>query len=156
MESLLKGMAISAVLTLLGVVPVDAGEPLADKKSNDMVLEIRAYYIRDGRREEFVRLFEEKTIVPQEASGMKILGQFLSLKDRPDNPGEPPPEDAPYPRYFFDDNYFVWIRAFPSLEVRNRMKYDFYSGPEWRAIQDQVFELLDGEKSLVWVVKPTG
>ncbi len=99
----LKGFAISAMLTLLGVVPVDAGEPPADKKSNDMVLEIRAYYIRDGRREEFVRLFEEKTIVPQEASGMKILGQFLSLKDRPDNPGEPPPEDAPYPRYFFDD-----------------------------------------------------
>ena len=99
---LLKGMAIAAGLNLLGVVPAEAGGPPADEKI-DMVLEIRAYYIRDGRREEFVRLFEEKTIVPQEARGMKILGQFLSLKDTPDNTGEPPPIDAPYPRYFFDD-----------------------------------------------------
>lgn len=119
----------------------------------DAVIEVRAYYIRDGRRDEFVKLFQEKTVAQQEACGMKILGEYLSLKDTPDNTGEPPPANVPYPRYFFDDNYFVWLRAFPSLEARERMKEAFYTSAEWLAIEEQIVEMLDNEKSFVWVVK---
>ena len=126
----------------------------------DAVIEVRAYYIRDGRRDEFAKLFQEKTVAQQETCGMKILGQYLSLKDTPDNtPGDDdttPPANAPFPQYFFDDNYFVWLRAFPNLEERERMKEAFYTSAEWLAIEEQIGEMLDNEKSMVWVVKLTG
>ena len=42
---------------------------------------------------------------------MKVLGPLLDLE----NP-----------------NKFVWLRSFPSLEERDRMKSEFYEGPLWK------------------------
>jgi hypothetical protein len=30
-----------------------------------------------------------------------------------------------------DPNAVVWLRSFPSLKERDRMKTEFYEGPEW-------------------------
>ena len=64
-----------------------------------------------GRREEFIHFFETRAVPAQRSHGMKILGPLLDLE----NP-----------------NKFVWLRSFPSLEERDRMKNDFYEGEMWK------------------------
>ena len=76
-----------------------------------MIVEVRSYRIKPGRREEFVKFFETRAVPAQRSHGMKILGPLLDLE----NP-----------------NKFVWLRSFPSLEERDRMKNDFYEGELWK------------------------
>jgi hypothetical protein len=76
-----------------------------------MIVEVRSYRITPGRRAEFIHFFETRSIPALRAHGMKILGPLLDLK----NP-----------------NTFVWLRSFPSLEERDRMKTAFYEGELWK------------------------
>jgi hypothetical protein len=79
------------------------------------VIELRQYTLRPGTRDAFVALFDAELAEPQEAAGMRVLGQFRDL-DRPD--------------------MFVWLRAFPVMEARRRALEDFYGGPVWAAHRD--------------------
>jgi hypothetical protein len=79
------------------------------------VIELRQYTLRPGTRDAFVALFDAELAEPQEAAGMRVLGQFRDL-DRPD--------------------MFVWLRDFPDMEVRRRALHDFYDGPVWAAHRD--------------------
>ena len=76
-----------------------------------MIVEVRSYRIKPNRRAEFIKLFETKAIPAQRSHGMKIVGPLLDVE----NP-----------------NKFVFLRSFPSLEERDRMKDDFYEGPLWK------------------------
>jgi hypothetical protein len=76
-----------------------------------MIVEVRAYEIKPGHREEFINFFETRAVPALRKHGMKILGPLLDLE----NP-----------------NKFVFLRSFPSLEERERMKNDFYEGPLWK------------------------
>ena len=76
-----------------------------------MIVEVRRYRIKPGRREEFLRFFEERSVPALEAHGMRVLGPLVDLE----NP-----------------NAFVWLRAFPSLEAREEMKDAFYEGELWK------------------------
>ncbi len=76
-----------------------------------MIVEVRSYRIKPGRREEFVRMFETRAVPAQRAIGMEIMGPLLDLE----NP-----------------NKFVFLRSFPSLEERDRMKDAFYGGALWK------------------------
>jgi len=76
-----------------------------------MIVEVRSYRITPGRREEFLEFFETRSIPALQSHGMKVVGPFVDLE----NP-----------------NKFVWLRCFPSLEERERMKSDFYDGDLWR------------------------
>lgn len=76
-----------------------------------MIVEVRSYRIKPGHREEFIRLFETRAIPALRSHGMKILGPLIDLE----NP-----------------NKFVWLRGFPSLEERERMKDAFYGGELWK------------------------
>ena len=76
-----------------------------------MIVEVRSYRIKPNRRAEFITLFETKAIPAQRSHGMKIVGPLLDVE----NP-----------------NKFVFLRSFPSLEERDRMKADFYEGPLWK------------------------
>lgn len=76
-----------------------------------MIVEVRSYRIKPGRRAEFVHLFESRAIPALRAQGMKVVGPFLDVE----NP-----------------NKFVWLRIFPSLEERERMKDAFYEGDLWK------------------------
>jgi NIPSNAP len=79
------------------------------------VIELRQYTLRPGTRDAFVALFDTELAEPQEAAGMRVLGQFRDL-DRPD--------------------MFVWLRDFPDMEVRRRALQGFYDGPVWAAHRD--------------------
>src|SRR5687768_6048578 len=76
-----------------------------------MIVEVRSYRIKPGRREEFIEFFETRAVPAQRTLGMKILGPLLDLED-PDK--------------------FVFLRSFPSLDERDRMKDLFYEGELWK------------------------
>jgi hypothetical protein len=76
-----------------------------------MIVEVRSYRIKPGRRAEFIRLFETRAVPALRSHGMNVLGPLLDVE----NP-----------------NKFVWLRAFPSLDERDRMKVAFYEGELWK------------------------
>jgi hypothetical protein len=76
-----------------------------------MVVEVRSYRIVPGKREEFLQLFESRALPALRDHGMRIFGPFLDLE----NP-----------------NKLVWLRSFPSLVERDRMKKAFYEGELWK------------------------
>jgi hypothetical protein len=76
-----------------------------------MIVEVRSYRIKPGRRQEFIKFFETRAVPALRSHGMQILGPLLDLE----NP-----------------NRFVWLRSFPSLEERDRMKEAFYEGELWK------------------------
>jgi len=76
-----------------------------------MIVEVRSYRIKPGKRDEFIRLFEARAIDAQRSYGMKVTGPFLDVE----NP-----------------NKFVWLRSFPSLAERERMRDAFYEGELWK------------------------
>jgi NIPSNAP protein len=79
------------------------------------VVELRQYTLRPGRRDELVELFEREFVEPQEAVGMRLLGQFHDLDD---------------------EDRFVWLRSFPDLATRPTALAAFYDGPVWAAHRD--------------------
>ncbi len=76
-----------------------------------MIVEVRSYRIKPGHRAEFIELFETRAIPALRSFGMKVLGPMLDLE----NP-----------------NKFVWLRSFPSLEERERMRNAFYGSELWK------------------------
>ncbi len=76
-----------------------------------MIVEVRSYRIKPGKRHEFIEFFLTRAVPALRAHGMKILGPLLDLE----NP-----------------NKFVWLRSFPSLEERERMRDSFYEGDLWK------------------------
>jgi hypothetical protein len=76
-----------------------------------MIVEVRSYRVKPGHRAEFIQFFETRAVPALRSYGMKILGPLLDVE----NP-----------------NKFVFLRGFPSLEERERMKTAFYEGPVWK------------------------
>jgi hypothetical protein len=75
-----------------------------------MIIEVRTYRIKPGRRAEFIRLFETRSVPGMRAYGMYVLGPLLDVE----NP-----------------HRFVFLRSFPSPEERERMKDAFYGSDLW-------------------------
>ena len=75
-----------------------------------MIVEVRTYTIASGLRQRFLDLFETRTRPLQMSLGIQIFGPWLDVEN---------------------DDRFVWLRAFPSWEERERMKRALYEGPEW-------------------------
>jgi heme-degrading monooxygenase HmoA len=76
-----------------------------------MIVEVRTYKIKPGHRDEFITFFETRAVPAQRSLGIKLLGPLLDLEN-PDT--------------------FVFLRSFPSLDERDRMKSAFYDGDEWK------------------------
>lgn len=77
-----------------------------------MLVELRQYVLKPGRRDELIDLFDREFVETQEALGMTVLGQFRDL-DRPDT--------------------FVWLRGYPDdMEARRAALAAFYGGPVWK------------------------
>lgn len=86
-----------------------------------MILEVRRYEIEPGRRDEFVRFFDEEVAPEMRACGMHIVGQFVSVED---------------------DTTFVYLRAFESQEQRDRQSEAFYESSAWvERFRDRALEM---------------
>src|SRR5438552_17461258 len=73
------------------------------------IVELRQYTLHPGKRDVLIDLFDREFVEPQEALGMKVIGQFRDL-ERPD--------------------CFVRLRGFSDMPSRKQMLADFYGGPE--------------------------
>jgi hypothetical protein len=87
--------------------PSDAPAPAAPDGG---VIELRQYTLHPGRRDALIALFDREFIEPQEAEGIRVLGQFRDLDD---------------------DDRFVWLRGFADMAARGRALAAFYGGPVW-------------------------
>jgi len=76
-----------------------------------MIVEVRRYRIKPGKRDEFIRFFETRSVPALLDHGMKVMGPLIDVE----NP-----------------NAFVFLRGFPSLEAREQMKDAFYGGKLWK------------------------
>jgi NIPSNAP len=76
------------------------------------IVELRQYTLHPWKRDILIDLFDREFVEPQEAVGIKVIGQFRDL-DRPDR--------------------FVWLRGFRDMTSRAKALTDFYSGPVWKA-----------------------
>jgi hypothetical protein len=72
-----------------------------------MIIEMRTYKTKPGKRTEFLEVFRTKSIPAHSEIGMKILGPFLSIEDA---------------------DTFFFMRGFPDLPSREPMKAKFYEG----------------------------
>jgi hypothetical protein len=79
------------------------------------VIELRQYQLHPGRRDELIDLFDRHLVEPQEACGMRVIGQFRDI-DRPD--------------------WFVWLRGFEDMTARTEALGAFYHGPVWARHRD--------------------
>jgi hypothetical protein len=75
------------------------------------IVELRQYTLHPGKRHVLIDLFDREFIEPQEALGMKIIGQFRDVNNR---------------------NRFVWLRGFRDMASRAQALQDFYGGPVWK------------------------
>jgi len=100
-----------------------------------MIIEMRTYKTKPGRRSEFLESFRSKSIPAHADIGMKILGPFLSIED-PDT--------------------FFFMRGFPDVASREPMKAKFYEGALWkRELENVLMPMLD-KYDVVLVSDPEG
>ena len=100
-----------------------------------MIVEMRTYKLKPGRRAEFLQIFRTKSMPAHAEIGMKILGPFLSLED-PD--------------------MFFFMRGFPDLASREPMKAQFYEGELWKRELESVMMPMLEKYEVVLVDDPDG
>lgn len=76
-----------------------------------MLVEMRTYKTKPGKRAEFLRIFEAKSKPAHARIGMKILGPFLSVED---------------------GDTFFFMRGFPDLASREPLRAQFYESRLWK------------------------
>ena len=100
-----------------------------------MVIEMRTYRTKPGMRAQFLELFRARSMPAHAELGMPILGPFLSLED----------PDA-----------FFFMRGFPDIESRDRLKTRFYESEIWKQeLEARLMPMLD-KFDVVLVDDPEG
>jgi hypothetical protein len=94
-----------------------------------MIIEMRTYKTKPGRRADFLEVFRSKSIPAHAEIDMKILGPFLSVDD-PDT--------------------FFFMRGFPDVASREPMKARFYEGQLWKCeLENILMPMLEKYEAVV-------
>jgi len=110
----------------------DAAQNL-NVNQNIKVIELRNYLVRQGRRDEFIKLFEDNFVQSQNILGGYILGQYR-VKGA-------------------DDNFF-WVRGFRDMPARYKFLNDFYFGsPDRKQHKSEANSMLLNNDN-VYLLKP--
>jgi hypothetical protein len=100
-----------------------------------VIIEMRTYRTWPGLRSRFLDIFRTKSLPAHATLGMPILGPFLSLDD-PD--------------------VFFFMRGFPDIDSRDRLKASFYEGDLWKQeLESLLMPMLD-KYDVVLVDDPEG
>jgi hypothetical protein len=100
-----------------------------------MIIEMRTYKTKPGRRSQFLEIFRSKSIPAHREIGMKFLGPFLSVED----------PDA-----------FFFMRGFPDIASPEPMKAKFYEGELWKGELENVLLPMLEKCDVVLVEDPEG
>jgi hypothetical protein len=100
-----------------------------------MFFELRQYRIKDGKRNEWVKLMEEEVIPFQISKGMVIAGSFTGQQE-PD--------------------LYVWIRRFESEEERVQLYKAVYETDHWlNVLKPKIDTMLDRPRIVVTRLEAT-
>jgi hypothetical protein len=91
-----------------------------------MFFELRQYRVKPDKRQEWVKLMEEKIIPFQIAQGMVVIGSFVGEEE---------------------SDLYVWVRRFESEEARKELYAKVYESDYWKNdIAPLTSDILDREK----------
>lgn len=94
-----------------------------------MLFELRQYWCKPGKRDEWARYMDETLIPYQVSKGMVVIGSFVDEEDA---------------------DHYVWIRRFDSEAERERLYKAVYETDVWENdIAPRVTEMLDRERSVI-------
>jgi len=100
-----------------------------------MFFELRQYRMKEGQKENWVKLMEEKIIPFQIAQGMVVLGSFVGEQE---------------------EDLYVWIRRFESEEQREELYEKVYQSETWQnEFAPVVGDMLDRSKIVVTRLEAT-
>lgn len=100
-----------------------------------MFFELRQYRTLPGKRDEWVKIMEERIIPGQTAAGAVIVGSFVGAEE---------------------DNLYVWIRRFESEEQFQAFSKAYYGSDEWKnELQPKAGEMLDRSGMVVTRIEAT-
>ena len=100
-----------------------------------MLFELRQYRTKEGQRENWVRLMEEKIIPFQIAQGMVIIGSFVGQQE---------------------EDLYVWIRRFESEKQREALYEKVYQSDYWQnEIAPLVGDMLHRDRTQVTRIEAT-
>ena len=104
-------------------------------KEATMLFELRQYRIKDGKRDQWVKLMEEQIIPFQTSKGVVVVGSFVA------------PEE---------DDLYVWIRRFENEAERKRLYTEIYESDFWiNEIKPLSGEMLDRESIINTLLEAT-
>jgi NIPSNAP len=113
--------------------PCSDGKPRGDDSM--AFYELRQYFVRPGKMDEWVKIMEEEIIPFQVSKGMVICGSFR---------GET------------DNSAYIWIRRFNSEAEREAQYKAVYETDHWKTkIAPRVPDCLDREKMHIQRIVPT-
>ena len=91
-----------------------------------MLFELRQYRIKDGQRDQWVRLMEEKIIPFQTSKGVVVVGSFVAQEE---------------------EDLYVWIRRFENEAERQRLYKEIYESDYWiNEVKPESAKMLDRER----------
>ena len=100
-----------------------------------MFFELRQYRMKEGQKENWVKLMEEKIIPFQIAQGMVVIGSFVGEQE---------------------EDLYVWIRRFESEEQREELYEKVYQSETWQnELSPLVGDMLDRTKIVVTRLEAT-
>ena len=100
-----------------------------------MLIELREYTVRPGKRDEWVRMMETEIIPFQIQNGIAVLGSFVC-------------ED--------NDGIYVWMRRFDDEADRVAKYAAVYESEHWKtSVLPRVNALIDREKHRITRLVPT-
>lgn len=101
-----------------------------------MIIELRTYTARPGRRDDWVRFMHEVVVPFQTSQGMEILGLFTDESD---------------------DDVFVWMRRFSDELQMATLRDLVYDSTVWREeIAPRVSEFLVPGSAVIRILRPAG
>ena len=100
-----------------------------------MFYELRQYKVREGKMDDWIKLFEEEILPFQVSKGMVISGAFRGEED---------------------SSVWVWLRRFENEAERERQYKDVYESEHWKTtIAPQIPDLIDRSGINVQRIVPT-
>jgi hypothetical protein len=103
--------------------------------SETMFFELRQYRMKEGQKENWVKLMEETIIPFQIAQGMVVIGSFVGEQE---------------------EDLYVWIRRFESEEQREELYEKVYQSDTWKhEISPLVSDMLDRSRIVVTRLEAT-
>ncbi len=100
-----------------------------------MLFELRQYRIKDGLRDEWVKLMEEKIIPFQTLKGVVVVGSFIASEE---------------------EDLYVWIRRFENEAERKRLYDEIYASEFWaKEVKPAADRMLDRESIINTVLEAT-